>query len=104
MVYRQTDKVRQRLAARHAAIVEAAREIAAEEGLAAVQVIPVAQRAGIAAGTMYRYFPGKAELVEAIVATARDEDLGAMSRAAEAAPGRTSGFVAVVLTLAARMA
>lgn len=104
MVYRQTDKVRQRLAARHAAIIEAARDIAAEQGLAAVQVIPVAQRAGIAAGTMYRYFPGKAELVEAIVSTARDDDLTAMQRAAETAPGRTSGFVAVVLTLAVRMA
>jgi AcrR family transcriptional regulator len=59
MPYRRTENVTRRLAARHAAIIAAAREAANEGGMAAVQIAPVAQRAGIAAGTVYRYFPGK---------------------------------------------
>ena len=62
MAYRRTERVLQHLAARHDAIVAAARTIASEEGLAAVQIVPVAQRAGIAAGTVYRYFQAKTDL------------------------------------------
>lgn len=102
MAYRQTDKVRRRLAARHDAIVAAARQIAAEYGIAAVQIVPVAERAGIAAGTIYRYFPGKTELVGAVVKAASAADLAAMRRAAEAAPGAMSALVAAVVTFAAR--
>ena len=59
MPYRRTEKVERRLAARYAAIVAAARAAASEGGMAAVQIAPVAQRAGIAAGTVYRYFPAR---------------------------------------------
>ncbi|MFO0990113.1 MAG: TetR/AcrR family transcriptional regulator [Alphaproteobacteria bacterium] len=102
MVYRQTDKVRRRLAARHDAIVAAARQIAAEAGIAAVQIVPVAERAGVAAGTIYRYFPGKTELVSAVVKAACDADLAAMRRAAAAAPGSMSALVAAIVAFAAR--
>ena len=67
MAYRRTDNVIRRLAARHQAILAAARAAAAEGGMAAVQVAPVAQRAGIATGTVYRYFPSKTDLVTALV-------------------------------------
>ena len=49
MPYRRTENVARRLAARHAAIIAAARDAASEGGMAAVQISPVAQRAGIAA-------------------------------------------------------
>jgi AcrR family transcriptional regulator len=52
MPYRRTENVERRLAARHAAIVAAARAAASEGGMAAVQIVPVARRAGIAAGTV----------------------------------------------------
>src|SRR6266581_1404958 len=68
MVYRRTEKTVRRLAQRHGAIIAAARASAAEGGMAAVQVAPVAARAGIAAGTVYRYFPSKTDLVAALVA------------------------------------
>ena len=61
MPYRRTDNVRRKLAARHDAILTAARALASEGGIAAVQVAPVAERAGIAAGTVYRYFPSKTD-------------------------------------------
>jgi AcrR family transcriptional regulator len=102
MVYRRTDRVVRRLAARQEAILEAARALAAEGGMGAVQIAPVAARAGIAAGTVYRYFPSKTELVAALVAAVSERELAAVRRAADAAPGPLSALAAAVTTLAAR--
>jgi AcrR family transcriptional regulator len=102
MIYRRTEKVVRRLAQRHAAIIAAARAAAAEGGMAAVQIAPVAARAGIAAGTVYRYFPSKTELVAAVVAAVSERELAAVRRAADAAPGPLSALAAAVTTLAAR--
>jgi AcrR family transcriptional regulator len=79
MPYRRTENVERRLAARHAAIIAAAREAASEGGMAAVQIAAVAQRAGIAAGTVYRYFPGKTDLIAAMLAEISEREIGALS-------------------------
>lgn len=102
MAYRRTEKVARRLAARHDAIIAAARTLAAERGMAAVQIVPVAQRAGIAAGTVYRYFPSKTEMVAALVAAISERELAAMRGAAGAAPGPLSALAAAIATFAAR--
>src|ERR1700736_6795640 len=102
MVYRRTEKVVRRLAQRHAAIVAAARALAAEAGMAAVQIAPVGARAGIAAGTVYRYFPSKTELVAAVIAAVSERELAAMRAAADSAPGPLSALAAAVTTFAAR--
>ncbi len=102
MAYRRTENVARRLAARHAAIVDAARAAASEGGMAAVQIAPVAQRAGVAAGTVYRYFPGKTELVAALLAEMAERELGALRRAARDAPGPLSALAAAIMTFAAR--
>jgi AcrR family transcriptional regulator len=102
MAYRRTRRVVQHLAARQIAIIAAAQSLAAESGMAAVQIAPVAARAGIAAGTVYRYFPAKIDLVRALVATVAEREIGAMQRAADAAPGPLSGLAATVITFAAR--
>jgi AcrR family transcriptional regulator len=102
MVYRRTEKVVRRLAQRHAAIIAAARATAAEAGMAAVQIAPVAERAGIAAGTVYRYFPSKTDLVAALVAAVSEAEIDAMRRAADAAPGPLSGLAMAIATFAAR--
>src|SRR5512147_771591 len=96
MVYRRTHQVVKRLAARRSAILTAARDAAAEGGMAAVQIAPVAVRANVAAGTVYRYFPSKAELIAEV---SRDE-LAAIRRAADAAPGPSSALAAAVTTVA----
>src|SRR3979411_1724169 len=88
MVYRRTEKVVQRLALRHAKIIDSASAIAAEGGRGAVQIAPVAERAAIAAGTVYRYFPSKTDLVAALVAAVAEREIAALRQAAEAAPGR----------------
>lgn len=101
MPYRRTDNVIRKQAARHRAIVAAAREIAGEGGMAAVQIAAVAGRAGIAAGTVYRYFPSKTELVGALVTAVSEAHIGAVRRAAETAPGPMSGLAASITTFAA---
>src|ERR1700735_2816334 len=102
MPYRRTESVTRRLAARHAAIVAPAGDTAREGGMAAVQIVPVAARAGIAAGTVYRYFPAKTDLVAAVLAEIAERELGALRRAAEAAPGPLSALAAAIMTFAAR--
>jgi AcrR family transcriptional regulator len=54
--------------ARHAAVIEATMELAAEGGYDAVQMRDVAARAGVALGTLYRYFSSKNHLLVAALA------------------------------------
>jgi AcrR family transcriptional regulator len=102
MIYRRTENVVRRLAQRREAILEAARALAAEGGMAAVQIAPVAARAGIATGTVYRYFPGKTDLVAAVLAEISAREIGALQRAAAVAPGPLSALAAAIMTFAAR--
>jgi AcrR family transcriptional regulator len=100
MAYRRTERVIARLAARQEAIIAAARALASEHGMAAVQIVPVAERAGIAAGTVYRYFPSKDELVAALVGATGEAEIAKVRSAAAAAPGPLSALAAAVMALA----
>src|ERR1700741_3119995 len=100
MVYRRTHQVVKRLAARRSAILAAAREAAAEGGMAAVQLGPVAGRAEVPAGTVYRYFPSKAELISELISEVSRDELAAIRRAADAAPGPSSALAAAVTAFA----
>jgi AcrR family transcriptional regulator len=102
MPYRRTENVTRRLAARHAAIIAAAREAASEGGMAAVQIVPVARRAGIAACTVYRYFPGKTDLVAALLGEISGHEIAALRTAAAVAPGPLSALSAAIMTFATR--
>jgi len=100
--YRRTQNVIRRQAVRHARIIEAARQAAAEGGMGAVQIAPVAKRAEIATGTVYRYFPSKTELVSAVVHVISGEEIAAVRKAAKAAPGPVSALAASIATFASR--
>src|ERR1700710_1172772 len=100
MVYRRTHEVVKRLAARRSAILAAARDTCADGGMAAVQIAPVAIRANVAAGTVYRYFPSKADLISELIADVSRDELAAIRRAADAAPGPSSALAAAVTTVA----
>ena len=102
MPYRRTENVVRRLAAREEAILAAATAIAGEGGMAAVQIAAVAGRTGIAAGTIYRYFPSKTELIAELVTAVAEREIGAMRAAADAAPGPLSALAACIATFAAR--
>ena len=102
MAYRRTENVVRRLAEREQAILDAACAIAAEGSMAAVQIAGVAARAGIAAGTVYRYFPSKTDLVAELVAAVAGRELDAMHAAGDAAPGPLSALAAAIATFASR--
>lgn len=66
-----------------AAILEAARTVAARDGAASLSLRAVAAQAGFAPAALYGYFAGKRELLVALAA----EDLGHLGRAMREADG-----------------
>ena len=102
MAYRRTENVVRKLAEREQTILDAAQSIAGEEGMGGVQIAAVAHRADIVAGTVYRYFPSKNDLVAEMIAGTAERELAAMRAAADAAPGPLSALAACIATFAAR--
>lgn len=83
MVYRKTENASQRSADTRARILRAARDLVADGGWAAAQVDPVAARAGVATGTVYRHWSAKAELCAEIVATVSAREVGIVKAVAD---------------------
>ncbi|MEU9293919.1 TetR/AcrR family transcriptional regulator [Streptomyces sp. NPDC048266] len=104
MPYRRTPAVQARLDAQRASVVDAARELLAEQGYAGCTVAAVAARAGIATGSVYRHFPSKTALSVELFRTVVGREVAAVSAAA-AHPGHGSAaerVVAVIETFALR--
>ena len=87
MAYRTTDKIAARLAETRNAILGAARALVAEGGFASAPMTEVARRAGVATGTIYRYFSSKEELCRQVF---RDVSTREMSVLAGIAAGEGS--------------
>jgi AcrR family transcriptional regulator len=82
-------------------LIHAARKLLEDGGYAAASVQAIAERAGLAAGAMYRHFPSKAELFVEVFRDAAKRDLVAMGDAA-ASGGAIERLEAVVATFARR--
>jgi AcrR family transcriptional regulator len=67
-------------------IVQAAAALASRGGVEAMQMRTVAERAGVALGTLYRYFPSKMDLVVAVVS----EELDLLETSIEKRPPRAT--------------
>jgi AcrR family transcriptional regulator len=96
MAYRQTAAVEARLQDNRTRILEAARSLVSEGGWKEAQVASVAAAAGIATGTVYRYFPSKADLFAEVLAAVSQREVDVLSEiAAEdgAAAGRLHASV-----------
>jgi AcrR family transcriptional regulator len=65
------------------AILEAAEEVAAREGAASASLQAIAERAGIAVGTISNYFDDKVVLFDALFTRRREELYGAIDEAAK---------------------
>jgi AcrR family transcriptional regulator len=78
-----------------------ARNILEEGGYAAASVHAIAERCGVAAGTLYRHFPSKAELFVELVRESAKRDIAAMKTAA-ASGGSTERLEAIIATFARR--
>lgn len=82
MAYRETAQVRARKDGVRQAILDAARELVGQGGFRAAQMSAVAAGAGIATGTIYRYFPTQAELFAEIFRGNSQREVDAMRDAA----------------------
>ncbi|MDT8912765.1 TetR/AcrR family transcriptional regulator [Amycolatopsis sp. PS_44_ISF1] len=102
MPYRRTPRVQERLDAQRETIVIAAMEQLAERGYAGCSVAAVAERAGIAVGTVYRHFPTKAELVVRVFRQVVSREVEAVRAAAQRPGDAAERVVAVFETFSAR--
>ncbi len=57
MAYRRTERMEARLASNRERILRAARETVAERGFRDAEIAAIASAAGVATGTIHRYFP-----------------------------------------------
>lgn len=102
VVYRSTERVRARLSASRERIITAALEIMAASGYAGCSVAAVAERAGVATGTVYRHFPAKADLFAEVFRTASRREVDAVARAAALETTAAEQVSAVVETFSGR--
>jgi len=84
------------------AVLASARDLFRERGLDA-GIEEVAERASVGVGTVYRHYPSKAHLVDAVFAESLEE-LAALAEAALAEEDAWEGFTAFVLRVAERAA
>jgi AcrR family transcriptional regulator len=71
-------------------------------GYAAASVAAIAERAGLATGTLYRHFPSKADLFVELFRAIGDAELAAMADAAAASRSAAEELDAVIATFAGR--
>src|SRR5690349_9263807 len=67
-------------------LLRSAQELIEEGGYGAATVIAIADRAGVAAGTLYRHFASKEELFVEVFRSVCDREVGAMRAAADSMP------------------
>ncbi|MFL5820605.1 MAG: TetR/AcrR family transcriptional regulator [Solirubrobacteraceae bacterium] len=103
MPYRATERTEARRAHTRERISRAALDLVAEGGYQAAAMSRVAEAAGVGAGTVYRHFPSKAELLADVFRVASQREVDAVA-AAVAAPGPASARLAAAVETFARRA
>lgn len=102
MAYRQTDKVAARLAETRRSILDAAQGLVAEGGFAAVQMTEVAKKAGVATGTLYRYFSSKEALCRQVFREVSTREMGMLAEIASGDEPARERLTKVLRTFAGR--
>lgn len=83
-------------------LIAAATDLITEGGYGAASVAAVAERAGVAGGTMYRHFPSKADLFVEVFRRVCDRDLAVMRKTIDAQSCAGTKLDAAVATFATR--
>ena len=104
MAYRATERTEARKAATRERIVASARDLIAHGGYAEAPMAAVAERAGVATGTVYRHFPSKAELFSEVFREASQHEVDSLTAAASGAPGGAAERIAAAAQGFARRA
>jgi AcrR family transcriptional regulator len=105
MVYRRTERVEEQLQDKRNRILQAVRHVVGEVGFRGAQIAMVAEAAGVATGTVYRYFPSKGELFAEALALNAQHEVHVVAAVAEAdgqAPSRLADALRVFAERAVR--
>jgi AcrR family transcriptional regulator len=86
LAYRETSKVRARKLAQRDALLQSAEGLVREGGFEALTMQALAERCGLAVGTVYRYFDSKDGLVCAVFERATEREIAAVRVALEQQP------------------
>jgi len=100
--YRRTPEIQARLDIQREAIVTAAGSLLAEHGYVGCSVASVAARASVAAGTVYRHFDGKVELVGEVFRAVAGREVDAVRAAVAGTDGVAARTAAVIEIFASR--
>jgi AcrR family transcriptional regulator len=104
VAYRPTERTEARRTEARGRIVRAAVELIALGGYREAQIAAVAQRAGVATGTVYRHFPSKADLLTEVFRTASQHEVDAVAAATAAAGDGAADRIAAAADTFARRA
>jgi AcrR family transcriptional regulator len=83
MAYRKTEKVLSKIAATRNLLIACSIDIIAADGIEALTIRTLAERAEIASGSLYMHFADTKELIIAIASELRTRDIDAMRAAAQ---------------------
>jgi AcrR family transcriptional regulator len=103
MPYRPTPRTEAKRAQARERIVQAAHDLIASGGYRAASVAAVADRAGVATGSVYRHFPSKADLFAEVFRRASQREVDAMAEV-HAGPGSVTQRLATGVERWARRA
>lgn len=102
MAYRQTAAGAARLQDKRDRILQAARALVSEGGWKEAQVASVAAAAGMATGTVYLYFPSKAELFAEVLGVVSQREVDVLTQIAHADGDSPSRLRTAVTTFVKR--
>ena len=102
MAYRRTPRVEEQLQDKRNRILQAVRQVVSEIGFHGAQVTMVAEAAGVATGTVYRYFPSKGELFAETLALNAQHEVNVVAAVANAEGSATSRLGDALRVFAAR--
>ncbi len=102
MAYRATEHTENKKAETRARLIKQAKAIVSSQGFRALSISAAASKANIATGTVYRYFPSKADLCIAIFEQATQREIEAVQEASRQLPSASAKIRAALKTFIER--
>lgn len=102
MAYRKTPRTEARKADIRRRLLDVGRHLVADGGFNAIQIGTVAQLAGVATGTVYRYFPSKAELCAGVFHLVSQHEIDVAAGIAQSGGPAHERLVAAIGAIARR--
>lgn len=102
MAYRRTERTEARLADNRDRILRAARGLIAEGGFREAQIAAIASAAEVATGTIYRYFPSKADLFAEVLKITSQREVDVVREVAASGGPASERLAAAVRAFASR--